>query len=221
MTIRTLIVDDDFRVARIHAEIVSTVAGFSVTQTVGSVAAAGRIPGSAVDLLLVDLYLPDGDGRDLARRIGCDFMVLSASAEPETVSVSLARGALGYIIKPFDPAVLRGRLEAYRRFRGALDRTGVLVQADIDRAFQILHGAPSGSTRAKGHSAPTETAVERAVADAGGPVSASEVAELVGISRATANRYLSHLADLGRIEMQLRYGATGRPEHRFVAADTA
>lgn len=220
MTIRTMIVDDDFRVARMHAEIVSAVPGFSVTQTMGSVAAAGRIPSSAVDLLLVDLYLPDGDGRELGRRIGCDFMVLSASAEPETVSDSLARGALGYIIKPFDPAVLRGRLEAYRRYRSVLDRPGVLVQADIDRAMQVLHAATTGSVRAKGHSAPTETAVERAVVDAGRPVSASEVAELVGISRATANRYLSHLADLGRIEMQLRYGTTGRPEHRFVAADS-
>lgn len=219
MTIRTLIVDDDFRVARMHAEIVSTVSGFTIVQTTGSVASAGRISASAVDLLLVDLYLPDGDGRDLARRIGCDFMVLTASAEPTTVADSLARGALGYLIKPFDPAILRGRLEAYRRYRGVLDRPGVLVQADIDRAMQVLHTSSAGSVRAKGHSAPTETAVERAVVDAGGPVSASDVAELVGISRATANRYLSHLAELGRIDMQLRYGTTGRPEHRFVAAD--
>lgn len=220
MTIRTLIVDDDFRVARMHADIVSAVPGFLVVQTLGTVAAAVRVPASAIDLLLVDLYLPDGDGLELARRLGRDFMVLSASAEPATVAGSLGGGALGYLIKPFDPTVLQGRLDAYRRYRNMLDRPGVLVQADVDRALQVLSAPASGAVRSKGHSAPTETAVEQAVIDAGGPVSASDVADLVGISRATANRYLGRLADLGRIEMQLRYGATGRPEHRFVAVPT-
>jgi response regulator of citrate/malate metabolism len=46
-------------------------------------------------------------------------------------------------------------------------------------------------------------------------VSATEVAEQIGISRATAQRYLSELARQGRIELRLHYGATGRPEHRY------
>ena len=59
----------------------------------------------------------------------------------------------------------------------------------------------------------------KAVVEADSPVSAAEVAEQVGISRATAQRYLSLLAESGSISMQLRYGATGRPEHRFSAPE--
>jgi two-component system CitB family response regulator len=46
-------------------------------------------------------------------------------------------------------------------------------------------------------------------------MSAAEVAEKTGMSRATAQRYLSHLREMGRVEIRLRYGSGGRPEHRY------
>jgi response regulator of citrate/malate metabolism len=48
-----------------------------------------------------------------------------------------------------------------------------------------------------------------------GDVSAADIAEQVGISRSTAQRYLAELARQGKIELRLHYGATGRPEHRY------
>ncbi|MFP3547569.1 helix-turn-helix domain-containing protein, partial [Rhizobium sp. SIMBA_035] len=67
-------------------------------------------------------------------------------------------------------------------------------------------------------SAKPRSATEAAVLEAlqpGEQYSAVEVAERVGVSRATAQRYLSSLADDGAVEIQLRYGTTGRPEHRY------
>jgi two-component system CitB family response regulator len=46
-------------------------------------------------------------------------------------------------------------------------------------------------------------------------VSASEIAERIGISRSTAQRYLAELARQGKVELRLHYGSTGRPEHRY------
>jgi two-component system CitB family response regulator len=48
-------------------------------------------------------------------------------------------------------------------------------------------------------------------------VSAAEVADRLGISRATAQRYLSYLSQHGVVKLQLRYGTAGRPEHRYSA----
>ena len=48
-----------------------------------------------------------------------------------------------------------------------------------------------------------------------GRISIAALADKVGISRATAQRYLSALAEDGSVEIQLRYGSTGRPEHRY------
>ena len=64
-----------------------------------------------------------------------------------------------------------------------------------------------------------EVRTSRLVADAlrraGTPRSAAEVSEEVGISRATAQRYLASLAQSGRVLVSLRYGSTGRPEHEY------
>jgi two-component system CitB family response regulator len=48
--------------------------------------------------------------------------------------------------------------------------------------------------------------------------SAAEIADQVGISRSTAQRYLAELAKQGKIELHLHYGTTGRPEHRYRSA---
>jgi response regulator of citrate/malate metabolism len=62
--------------------------------------------------------------------------------------------------------------------------------------------------------APTLRLVYEAVAQ-GEAESASEVGAVVGISRATAQRYLTQLEQSGMLRLELRYGATGRPEHRY------
>ena len=54
--------------------------------------------------------------------------------------------------------------------------------------------------------------VTAALREASGPLSASEVAEVIGASRVTARRYLEHLADEGLVTRTPRYGGSGRPE---------
>ncbi|MFE4459817.1 helix-turn-helix domain-containing protein, partial [Nocardia tengchongensis] len=48
-------------------------------------------------------------------------------------------------------------------------------------------------------------------------LSAAQVAAAIGISRATAQRYLASLVGMGDLRMQLRYGSTGRPEQEYSA----
>lgn len=67
----------------------------------------------------------------------------------------------------------------------------------------------------KGYSAPTLTLVATALSGAGDDVSAREVSASCGISRVSARRYLELLTELGLAELRPRYGATGRPEHRY------
>lgn len=55
----------------------------------------------------------------------------------------------------------------------------------------------------------------RALEASGTELSAAEVATATGVSRATAQRYLSALADAGKVELVPRYGVPGRPEHRY------
>lgn len=229
--IRTLVVDDDFRVAAIHAAYVERVEGFSV---VGKVHTAGdaidAITSEKPDLVLMDIYLPDSNGLQVMQTITTDcvaageeapdFIVITAARDVGNVRTAMQLGAAYYVVKPFGFASLKERLDSYANLRKHLTTLGRNArQADVDQLFGMMRTTPDAMPApSKGHSAPTLELVRNAVAaTAAEDVSAAEVAEAVGISRATAQRYLTFLARHGLVKLQLKYGSTGRPEHRYQA----
>lgn len=207
-----LVVDDDFRVANMHAGIVEALPGFTVSETANTLAAARCA--EPVDIALVDVYLPDGSGIDLVRELRCESIVLSAATEPETIRSAVAAGAIGYLVKPFAPTELAARLAGYARYRRIL-AGGDLGQADVDAAFDALRPRVAAAQAPAVTPSPTKDLVLRALADSGVAMSAAEVAASIGVSRATAQRYLAGLASSGEVKVGLRYGTTGRPEQEF------
>lgn len=211
--LRVLIVDDDFHVATLHAGYVDAVPGFTALPPVHD---ARMVPKAVAehrpDLLLLDVYLPQGSGLDLLQGLDVDAFVLSAAAEAPTVATAFRRGALAYLLKPFDPKVLTAKLRGYARYRRQLDAAEYLDQAGIDRGQRALLVADEPAAASSG--AATEASVLAAVTEAG-EATVMQVAEAVGISRATAQRYLAQLAQSGALRLDLRYGSRGRPEHRY------
>ncbi|MEC3914805.1 response regulator [Nocardia sp. CDC160] len=225
--ITVLVVDDDFRVAQIHAGFVAQVDGFRVIGQARTAAEArAAVAQLNPDLVLLDLYLPDESGIALLTDLGADVIVATAANDRRTVSNALARGALNYLIKPFDGADLVARLHAYARYREHLAKSGELTQTDVDRACHLLHLGdaaeavdPLDSAANPANSAPatpvTVRLIARILARTPEPMTTSDIAEQLGFSRTTAQRYLSALAQDGRVEVRLRYGTTGRPEHLY------
>jgi response regulator of citrate/malate metabolism len=215
--IKVLVVDDDFRVAAMHTQFVRRVGGFDVVGVAHTAAEAAELAARLrPDLTLLDQYLPDGSGTDLAPRLGCDVIMLSAASEAAVVRAALGGGVVNYLVKPFTEADLADRLRAYARYRDRLDSEGHLDQSEIDRALRTLHeGDRLEAAVPKGRSAHTTNLVVDALRSAAEPLSASDVAGRLGLSRATAQRYLSDLAAAGRLRVELRYGTTGRPEHLY------
>jgi response regulator of citrate/malate metabolism len=220
--IRALIVDDDFRVAGIHAAYVERTPGFVVVGQAQTAAEAREMASRLrPDLVLMDIYLPDGNGLDVVRAMleapqSPDVIVISAARELDAVRTAMQLGAVHYLVKPFGYQVLAERLAAYQRLRRHIDGIeGAPEQSDVDELFGLLRSPAITATRpAKGHSAPTLELVRNAVR-ATGDISATEVSEKVGISRATAQRYLSYLERHGVVKLHLRYGTSGRPENRY------
>jgi two-component system CitB family response regulator len=215
--IRVLVVDDDFRVADLHARFVGQVPGFEVAGIAHSAREAVEMAGRLhPDLALLDQYLPDGPGTSVVARLHCDVIMLTAAAENAVVRDALGRGVVNYLVKPFTEADLAERLRAYARFRRELAGDRTLDQADVDRAMRTLHqGDHVQAALRKGRSSQTAQLVIAAVRAADAPVTAADLAEQLGLSRATAQRYLSDLAADGRVAVGLRYGSTGRPEHLY------
>ncbi|KQR20102.1 two-component system response regulator [Agreia sp. Leaf335] len=210
--VRVLVIEDDFRVAGLHRDIVSERPGYLALEPVRTLAEATiALRSERPDLLLVDAFLPDGDGVAFLRDVGVDAFVLSAATDAGTVRRALRSGALGYLIKPFAQRALTDLLDQYLRFRNILDDERAVAQEDIDRALAILRAG--GDSPSVSRSA-TEQVLLEALGDT--ESSASEIADRAGVSRATAQRHLSAMAARGVVDVRLRYGTTGRPEHRYL-----
>ena len=207
-----LIVDDDFHVGGLHRDLVASKPGFRALEPVRGVREArAAVRDQHPDLLLCDVYLPDGDGIAFVAESDIDAIVISAATDAPTVRRALRAGAIDYLVKPFEARLLSERLDAYRRFRNMLTEDRRVDQDLLERALRALHGREGRSASS------SQPATERLILDrlGEGEASATDIAYRIGVSRATAQRHLAALAARGSVEVSLRYGTTGRPEHRY------
>ncbi|TFB76374.1 response regulator [Cryobacterium glaciale] len=225
-----LVVDDDFMVARAHERIVAQQPGFTVVgvASTGSAALAQiaqmcRIAPGSPHLVLLDMYLPDMTGLDVIRRArnaghDVDFLVLSAAREAEMVTAALQGGIVSYLLKPFKITELQSRLAAYAERRRLLGGSGDLSQSDLDQALERASALPIVDTVGalpKGLSKETASLAAAALAGSAPDLAASECAELLGLSRVVARKYLEYFVTTGQAAVSLRYGQTGRPQRRY------
>ena len=223
MSIRVLVVEDEEVAAAAHAAYVGRVSGFEVAGVARSGADAVRLlrQDPEVDLLLLDMHLPDVHGLELLQRLRqddhlCDVIAVTSARDLEVVRRAVAHGVVSYVLKPFTFAALRSKLEQYAAFHTRRDTAeGEVVQHEVDQLLGMLRPAPGGGTLPKGMAAETLQLVTERLRSADTAMSASEVGEAVGTSRVTARRYLEHLADSGMVRRGSRYGGGGRPEVEY------
>ncbi|NUR99344.1 MAG: response regulator [Kribbellaceae bacterium] len=223
--IRTLVVDDDFHVAHAHARSVEKVPGFVVVGEAHSAAEAQEsVTSLRPDLLLLDMYLPDRTGLELVRQLAAepseggvpDFILITAARDIASVRAAIQLGAIYYLVKPFAFPALREQLEAYQQWRLRFSEAREADQDTVDTLYSMLR-SPAADARQRRRLPATMARVLDTVAGAATAVSAADVAESLGVSRPTAQRYLAILVQRGLVELDLAYGATGRPEHRYSA----
>ena len=189
MTIKVLVVEDDPVAADAHALYVGRVTGFEVAGITHSRAEAVRVlERTEVDLLLLDLYLPDGHGLALVRSLRAaghlaDVIAVTSARDLAIVREGVSLGVVQYVLKPF--------------------------------TFATLRTPRTGATLPKGLSGPTLEAVTRTLRESPQGLTATEAAAAVGIARITARRYLEHLVTAGRAVRAPQYGQIGRPELQY------
>lgn len=234
--LRVLVVDDEVITAGAHAEYVRRLPGFEVAGIAhdGREAlrllhdsVAGVTAGStAIDLVLLDMNLPDAHGLDLCRRIRSagfqvDVIAVTAVREVRVVRASVSLGVVLYLIKPFTFATFAEKLQGYLAYREGLDGTaGITTQNDVDQTMARLR-APTRILLVKGLAHETLDRIVGLVSHADVGVSANELGVELEISRITARRYLEHLVDQGCVERAPRYGTPGRPELEYRWRNTA
>lgn len=235
---RVLIVEDEPLTADTYTEYLARAGGHRTAHVSPTLADAVRFLSTqrrehgdfGVELVLLDLNLPDGHGLDVLLRMRSagftgPVLALTAATDVATVRQAMALGVVQYLVKPFGYREFADRLRLAHQWSTGLSGGGSLPdQESVDRAFQ----RPGADRSAGGHSPVplpkglTEDTLSAVVGrlraeagPAGTALSAGEVAAAVGTSRVTARRYLEHLYRQGLVERAPRYGTPGRPENEY------
>ena len=154
-----LMIEDDTRLAAMVGEYL-TQSGFTVTHMADGESGLAALQDKAVDLVILDLMLPDIDGLEVCRRIRAlpgpvarvPVLMLTAKGDPMDRIIGLELGADDYLPKPFEPRELLARIRAVLRLHqpGAAPEAQVLrfgtLEIDRDARIVTVGGQPAELT---------------------------------------------------------------------------
>lgn len=227
--IKTVIAEDDFRIAQIHEEIVNGLEGFECQAKAASAAELFDLLRTCdIKLLLLDVYMPDSMGVDLLDVIRRDYpevdvIIISASTNTEHIKKAFRYGVYDYIIKPGSLDRLQETLQKYKAFHYNLSLASEMSQQEIDEWYsgteRTLPEAPAPiyeeEPLPKGIDALTLRTVQECLKEMAEGITADEMGKQLGASRTTARRYLEFLISINKGEAKPIYGIVGRPERRY------
>lgn len=221
--INVLIVEDDVKISEIHRMFTQKLSGFNVCGIANSLDDAEQmISILEPDLILLDLFFPEGNGLDLLRKTRArnqqvDVILITAAKEIKSLQEALHGGAFDYIVKPVVFDRFQEALERYQEHRQKLKTISQLEQQDIDTYFRkdnIQHELPNNMP--KGIDPLTLKKIKDVFqSENAAGLSAEQVGEKVGASRSTARRYLEYLISLNVLYADQDYGTVGRPERKY------
>jgi len=113
-----LIVDDDPRIVRTLSRHLDS-EGYTTTSAMTCAQASEKLDAGGVDLMLLDVMLPDGDGKsflmDIRKNYDLPIIMVTGRGEQVDKIVGLEMGADDYITKPYDERELTARIKAIFR----------------------------------------------------------------------------------------------------------
>ncbi|HAS4475768.1 TPA: response regulator [Vibrio cholerae] len=220
MKTRLLIIEDDAAIAQLHHRYLSQLEGFEVVGIAMSQADA-RLQMEVLnpDLVLLDVYLPDGAGLELlqwirGRNVHCDVILITAAREVETLQQAMRGGVVDYLLKPVMFPRLETALRKYQMRQAELKQLADFDQQKVDKMFTTHSSEALPQRLPKGIDAVTLDKI-RLLFQTATMLTADEAGEKIGASRTTARRYLEYLITAGELEADLSYGTVGRPERTY------
>lgn len=224
-TTRVMIIEDDLKIAELHRRYLEQLGGFDVVGIATSKADAEmQLEILEPELIMLDVYLPDGTGIDILTRmramnLQCDVILITAAREVETLQQAMRGGVIDYLLKPVMFPRLAATLDKYRKRHAQLVDTQAVDQNLVDELMQASsHDSTQQQILPKGIDGVTLTKIRALFQDAH-KYTADEAGERIGASRTTARRYLEFLIGTGELIADVNYGSVGRPERSYRRAN--
>ncbi len=137
---KILIIEDDTELADVIARKLEN-AGFATLSTTDGLEGVRLVDSDEIDLILLDLTLPDVDGIDVLRhlrqRTALPIVIISGRTEEAERVVGLELGADDYMAKPFGLSELLARIHVVLR-----RAEGTMVETDLSRTLSAVGEQP-------------------------------------------------------------------------------
>ncbi|MGI6449841.1 MAG: response regulator [Desulfitobacteriia bacterium] len=221
--IRVFIIEDDPMVASINKQFTEKVAPFKVVGTSNSEAESlHKILELKPDLILLDIFLPNGNGLNLLKKIRkenipTDIVIVTAARDTATIQETLRYGAVDYLIKPFSFERLQQALLNYLNLRQMINENADVSQEELDQYnFAVdISGLNTLSSLPKGVHFFTLNQLLKFLDSQDNSLSCQQIADALSLSKITAWRYLEYLVEKGKVEVTQEYGSIGRPTKQY------
>jgi response regulator of citrate/malate metabolism len=217
---KVLIVEDDPMVAQINKNYIESVEGFQVVSILeDGKEALEFLYKNQVDLIILDVYMPKLDGISFLmemrkRQIDCDVIMVTAAREVDKIHDAMQFGVVDYLIKPFEYERLKKSLENYALRLKLLKTKESVDQKDIDAIIMSGMNALEDSLP-KGLNKLTLNRVISFIEANQKSMSGDEIAEGIGVTKATVRRYMNYLEKIGFVKQEAEYGSLGRPLYLY------
>lgn len=226
--IKVLIVEDDPMVIDINSRFLAKVDGFTLVASALSIEKAKEIiEKDKPDLIILDMFFPKDKGMNLIKWIrcneySCDVIFITAESSNEVVEEAFRFGAVDYLVKPFVFDRFKKSLIMYKNRKDTFVKDVNIDQAEIDKLtisneIVDIDSSELGDFESmKGFSHHTYERVMAVIKELGDEsFTSNKVAELIGVSRITARRYLDYLERNSVLEIEHQYGKIGRPQNKY------
>lgn len=224
--IKVLIVEDDPMVREINEKFLKKVEGFFLFDSVNSIEKAKEaILSGKPDLILLDVFFPQGKGIDLLKwvrmeNLNCDVILITADRNTETVEEAFRYGAVDYLVKPFIFNRFKEALLQFKSRKDSFQSIDNMEQGIIDKytikenKHVIEYDEDIGDI--KGFNQYTYEKILMGISDMKDSHFTSEqIAKNIGVSRITARRYLDYLEKEQKLVVEMEYGKVGRPKNKY------
>ncbi|MFS1895072.1 response regulator [Vibrio lentus] len=223
---RVMVIEDDIAIAELHHRYLEQMGGFDVVGIATTQSEAlMQLDILKPDLVLLDVYLPDGCGLDILNHVrgsnqGCDVILITAARDVDTLQQAMRGGVVDYLLKPVMFPRLEAALKKYQSQQQEFESVSDLNQGLVDKMLQANANAKAHSrkvsTLPKGIDGVTLDKIRAIFQQADiADITADEAGERIGASRTTARRYLEFLITTGELVADLNYGTVGRPERCY------
>ena len=212
-----LIVEDDPMVAIINEQYVNRNRNFRVVgKCRNGRSALEFLEHNEVDLVVMDVYMPQMDGFETLRQIRkmqipVEAIMVTAANDRDSVEEALHLGIIDYLVKPFTFERFRMALEKFTAQNDALRDVETFNQKNIDFLIDSSR-KKGGELHPKGIQEATLQRILSYMREHTGEwLGGDTIAEHTGLTGVTVRRYLNYLAEAGMVVNEMNYETGGRP----------